>query len=85
MATYAKSTVGADSLRRTTFKEFKLGTVERGEGNKAMIYGSAAAAVAAGACTINLSTGAIGSGTGYTADAAFAAGEYGWVTVADIA
>lgn len=85
MATYAKNTVGADSLRRTTYKEFPLATVERGEGNKVMVYGVCAAGAATGACGIDLATGAItDAGTGYVADAVFAAGEYGWVVKADL-
>lgn len=79
MATYAKSMVGADTLRRTTYKEFPLGTTEFGEGNKAMVYGQAAVAVSAGACDIDLGSGVISSGSGYTADAGFAPLEYGWV------
>jgi hypothetical protein len=76
---YAKDTVGADTARRTDIKEFVLGSSELGEGNKLMVYGRAAAAVPAGACTINLTTGVIATGTGYSAEIAFAAGEYGWV------
>lgn len=84
MATYAKTTVGADSLRRTTYREFKLGTVERGEGNKVMVYGVASGAISAGACDIDLGSGTITEGTGYSADAAFASGEYGFVTADDV-
>lgn len=80
MATYAKNTVGADTLRRTTYKEFKLGTTERFENNKVAIYVVATEAVAVGTCTVNSTTFAVTDTGGlFTADAAFATGEYGWV------
>lgn len=76
---YAKNTVGADLTRRTTFKEFKLGTTERFEGNKIGIYVLASESVS-GTCTVNSSTFALtDTGGVFTASAAFASGEYGWV------
>ena len=76
---YAKNTVGADLTRRTTYKEFPLGTTERFEGNKVGIYVLASEAVS-GTCTVNGSTFALTDTGGlFTASAAFASGEYGWV------
>lgn len=76
---YAKNTVGADLTRRTTYKEFPLGTTERFEGNKVGIYVLASEAVT-GTCTVNGSTFALTDTGGlFTASAAFASGEYGWV------
>jgi len=77
---YAKNTIGADLTRRTTFKEFKLGTTERMENNLVAIYVLASEAVASGTCTVNSSTFALTDTGGlFTASAAFASGEYGWV------
>ncbi len=84
MAKYAKGIAGADTERRTDYQEFELGTVERGNGNSVMAYGKAAEDVLAGECAIDLATGTISSGVGYTADVAFKAGEYGWVHKADL-
>lgn len=84
MAYYGKGLVGVDTDRRTTFKEFELGTVERLNADKVGVYGYAAAA-ASGTVGITISTGAIDdAGTGYTAGVAFAAGEFGWVYKADL-
>ena len=79
MAYYGKGLAGVDTDRRTTFKEFELGSVERLNADKVGVYGYCSAGIAAGTVGITLSTGAIASGSGYTAGAAFAAGEYGWV------
>lgn len=81
---YGKGLVGVDTARRTTFKEFPLGTQERMEGNRVAVYGTAASAVTTGACALTIATGAIATGTGWTADGAFAAGEYGWVYKTDV-
>jgi hypothetical protein len=77
---YAKGIVGADLSRRTTYKEFPLGTTERFAGNKVGIYVLASEAVT-GTCTVNASTSALTDAAGlFTAAAPFASGEYGWVT-----
>jgi hypothetical protein len=84
---YAKGIAGADLTRRTTFKEFPLGTTERFEGNKLGIYVLASEAVATGTCTVNSTTFALTDTGGlFTATAAFASGEYGWVhrTIAEV-
>lgn len=71
---------GANFNRRTTEREFRLGTVAEGTANTIWIYVLASEAVATGTCTVNTSTFALTDTGGlYTADTAFASGEYGWV------
>lgn len=85
---YAKGIAGADLLRRTTYPEFKLGTTERFADNLLGVYVRASEAVATGTCTVNSTTFALTDTGGlFTSDAAFAAGEYGWVkrTVLEVA
>ena len=73
--------VGANATRRTTTPEFKVGTTQLDDSNRTFVYvGPATNAInAAATCTV---TGAFvvnnTAGT-YTADAAFATGDYGWV------
>ena len=73
--------VGANATRRTTTPEFKVGTTQLDDSNRTFVYvGPATNAISAAAtCTV---TGAFvvnnTAGT-YTADAAFATGDYGWV------
>jgi hypothetical protein len=77
----ASPLVGANTDRRTTNAEFKVGTPCLAEGNRTYVYvgPSTNAITAAAACTV---TGAFvvnnTAGT-YTADTAFATGDYGWV------
>ena len=72
---------GAQASRRTSTPEFKVGTTQLDDSNRTFVYvGPATNAInAAATCTV---TGAFvvnnTAGT-YTADAAFATGEYGWV------
>lgn len=70
--------VGANFARRTQTKEFNLGTPTLDNINQTWVYCHAAAAVATGTCTLTgfELTDAAGN---YTADTAFAAGDYGWV------
>lgn len=73
--------VGANLLRRTTTPEFKVGTPSLDNDNRTYVYvGPAANAITAAAtCTVT-GTFAVNNTAGtYTADAAFATGEYGWV------
>lgn len=73
--------VGANTDRRTTAKEFKLGTIATGTDGSSYTYVQAPAAVAGAAVvvlTVPAFTVATGAGT-HTADTAFAAGDYGWV------
>lgn len=71
---------GANTARRTTTKEFALGTPALGAGNTTWVYVQASEAVAIGTCTANTTTFALTDAAGnHTADDAFASGEYGWV------
>lgn len=72
--------IGANTDRRTTTQEFKLGTVALGTDGSSYTYVKASAAVAAAAVvvlTVPAFTIATGAGT-HTADTAFAINEYGW-------
>ena len=71
---------GVNFNRRTADREYQLGTVRRGTANTVWIYVRASEIVATGTCTVNTSTFALTDAGGlYTADTAFASGEYGWV------
>lgn len=70
---------GAQLSRRTLTKEFTLGTAQIDDQNRTWVYVQASEIVATGTCTVSASfilTDAAGT---YTADTAFALGEYGWV------
>lgn len=72
--------VGANSARRTTEKEYNLGTPMITPENTTYVYVRATAAIAASAVVVV--TGGFTASTGagnYTAEQAFAANEYGWV------
>lgn len=75
---------GAGFSRRTLTPEFALGTAAIGNQNAGWLYVVADVAVAAAVTVATVSpttfhiTAATG-GTGYTADTAFAVGEYGWI------
>lgn len=72
---------GAQANRRTSTPEFKVGTTNLDDSNRTYVYvGPAANAIAAGAaCTVTDAFAVNASAGNYTADTAFAAGEYGWV------
>jgi len=72
------SIAGVNFNRRTTTKEFALGTVVHGTANTIWIYVLASEAVATGTCTVTGTT-LTDLGGNFTADTAFASGEYGWV------
>lgn len=79
--TYYQSagTIGANFERRTTSAEFALGTMALDQKGFHHVYVLASEAVT-GTCTVNTSTFALtDTGGNYTADTAFASGEYGWV------
>ena len=73
--------VGAAYTRRTATPEFKVGTPALGPDNRTYVYvgpstntiTTAATCTVTGAFVVNNTAGT------YTADAAFATGEYGWV------
>ena len=73
--------VGAQANRRTSTPEFKVGTTNLDDSNRTYVYvGPAANAIAAGAtCTVTGAFAVNATAGNYTADTAFAAGEYGWV------
>lgn len=73
--------VGVNYARRTTTKEFNLGTPSLSDDNKTWVYVVANVAVNAAQAPTVSAAFAITAATGgtYTADTAFAVGEYGWV------
>ena len=71
--------VGAQAARRTTNREFKLGTVQLDDSNQTWVYVQASEAVATGTCTVSAAFALTDAAGNYTADATFASGEYGWV------
>ena len=71
--------VGAQVARRTSNREFTLGTVQLDDSNRTWVYVQASSAVPAGACTVTGAFAANSTAGSYTADTAFASGEYGWV------
>ena len=73
--------VGADPSRRTTTPEFKVGTSSIDDSNRTWVYvGPAANAITAAAtCTVTGAFAVNNTAGTYTANAAFATGDYGWV------
>lgn len=73
--------VGATPSRRTTSPEFKPGTCDQDDSNRTWVYvGPAANAITAAAtCTVTGAFAVNNTAGAYTADTAFATGEYGWV------
>lgn len=70
---------GANSDRRTTTAEFKLGTPALDTDNRTWVYVKASEAVATGTCTVSGAFALTDAAGTYTADTAFASGDYGWV------
>ena len=70
---------GANFARRTTTKEFKLGTPQLDDDNRTWVYVQASEAVATGTCTVSGAFALTDAAGSYTADVVFASGEYGWV------
>lgn len=83
MATQILSTplAGANTARRTATREFAPGTVAFDNQNRSWVYvGPAATAVSAAAtCTVTGAFAVNNTAGNYTADDAFASGEFGWV------
>lgn len=71
--------VGAAAARRTPNREFKLGTAQLDDSNQTWVYVQASEAVATGTCTVSGAFALTDAAGNYTADTAFASGEYGWV------
>lgn len=76
---FAIPMVGAAAARRTADREFKLGTAQLDDSNQTWVYVRASEAVATGTCTVSGAFALTDAAGNYTADTAFAAGEYGWV------
>lgn len=79
--TFTVPMVGANPLRRTTTPEFALGTPNTDDSNRTYVYVKSNVVVAAAAAPVMSGAFVLTAGTGgaYTADAAFAVGDYGWV------
>lgn len=73
--------VGANPSRRTSSPEFKVGTTQLDDANRTWVYvGPAANAISAAAtCTVTGAFAVNNTAGSYTADTAFATGDYGWV------
>ena len=73
--------VGASFNRRTTTPEFAVGTAALGPSNRTYVYvgPSTNAITAAATCTVTAAFVVNNTAGTYTADAAFATGDYGWV------
>lgn len=71
--------VGANPSRRTTAREFKLGTSQLDDSNQTWVYVQASEAVATGTCTVSGAFALTDAAGSYTADVAFVSGECGWV------
>ena len=73
--------VGTNPSRRTSSPEFKVGTTQLDDANRTWVYvGPAANAISAAAtCTVTGAFAVNNTAGSYTADTAFATGDYGWV------
>ena len=70
---------GVNFARRTTTKEYTLGTPQLDDSNRTWVYVQASETVATGTCTVSGAFALTDAAGSYTADVAFASGEYGWV------
>jgi hypothetical protein len=70
---------GVNFARRTTTKEYNLGTPQLDDSNRTWVYVQADEAVATGTCTVSGAFALTDAAGSHTADTAFASGEYGWV------
>ena len=70
---------GANFARRTTTKEYTLGTPQLDDSNRTWVYVQAGENVATGTCTVSGAFALTDVAGSHTADVAFASGEYGWV------
>ena len=65
--------------QRDTAAVMTLGTPQIGALNDTWVYVQASEAVATGTCTVSAAFALTDTAGNYTADTAFASGEYGWV------
>lgn len=70
---------GVNFARRTTTKEYTLGTPQLDDSNRTWVYVQASEAVDTGTCTVSAAFALTDAAGSYTADTAFVSGEYGWV------
>ena len=70
---------GANFARRTTTKEYTLGTPQLDDSNRTWVYVQASENVATGTCTVSAGFALTDAAGSHTADIAFVSGEYGWV------
>lgn len=79
--TFTIPMVGANPTRRTTTKEFTLGTTQLDDQNRTWVYVISNVNVNAAQAPVMSAAFALTAATAgaYTADTAFAIGEYGWV------
>lgn len=78
-STYATNLVGPNFAYRDSSPTQKVGTPALGDQNDTWVYVKATEAVATGTCTVDSSFNLTDTAGSYTADTAFASGEYGWV------
>ena len=71
--------IGVNIDSPSTTADHALGTVTHGNANTIWVYVQASEAVATGTCTVDGSFALTDAAGTYTADVAFASGEYGWV------
>ena len=64
---------------RDTTAQLAVGTANIGNQNDTWVYVKATEAVATGTCSVDSSFNLTDAAGSYTADTAFASGEYGWV------
>lgn len=65
--------------QRDTAAVMTLGTPQIGSANDTFVYVLASGTVATGTCTVDSAFTVTDTAGSYTADTAFASGEYGWV------
>ena len=70
---------GVNFARRTTTKEYTLGTPQLDDSNRTWVYVQASENVATGTCTVSGTFGLTDAAGSHTADVAFVSGESGWV------
>ena len=70
---------GADFDAPSSVKAHDLGQVTHGNANSIWLYVLATEAIATGTCTVDASFNLTDTAGNYTADTAFASGDYGWV------
>ena len=72
--------VGFDERNTDNARGIELGTLVNANDGREYIFVLASEAIAVGTCTVDLNTFALTDAAGdFTADVAFASGEYGWV------